>query len=534
MYDRKPDQGYEDIQQMVADTACETPNDPSVQKQVAYWRQFYLNLSGVPEKEDRATLKLIVDVDRMNKLQSEQKEKYKDWPDEATDVATGRIRRMIQPLLFGTNVLVRPNIDKDQVSEIEFFLDTPGRPTTEIERVAYVWSCYGGFEHTNFSAVVTCAPDAHRIDVGKAEAEAAKMGLNELGRQRVRTYALSAKAISARAEADVQRQAKKVPARFKLALTTIEHPESAHAAWEKDVYTPHKALFDAGSKAEEAYWKESDKNERTRALTKGSPIRCAAAFMAEYQKIADGAGARSIDDVKDKVLGDPWTGYVLEHLALCDVAEGRWLDAYAALRLVDEGGRSIARGPRYAVRALNRNDVVELKKEEIGVEQPYDKRDLLLDELRSLAEDLVNRSRAWAGDPADQFKAEGTIAGAKKNSDGSVTLTFKKETHVYDQEDCVDTNKIARINSSGKFEYMQKCTPAKPLVVTRVQDPITVTDLVAPSVKPGMWVRFVVPGDNGLQGQKDQTRLWGFPVAAEKPVKGKPGKPTMYGLVPIR
>lgn len=98
----------------------------------------------------------------------------------------------------------------------------------------------------------------------------------------------------------------------------------------------------------------------------------------------------------------------------------------------------------------------------------------------------------------DRDKAEGTIAA------------IKKETHVWDQEECVDiTSHPVRINSSGKIEYAQKCHAIKPLVVTRFQDPITLSDLAATLVKTGMWVRFVV-AEHGGKDKTDQ-RLWDSP-----------------------
>ena len=536
MRDRWPDRtGYDDLVQIIADAGCEWPDDPSVQKQVAYWRQFYLNVSGVPEKEDRAALKFLVDWDRFLQQVKENQTKYKGWPDEATDEPTRALRRVIRPLLFENYVLGQPDSAKSTM--MEFFLDTPGRPVSAIERAAYVWTCMGSYGGEYFdvsAAVMSCGPDAALVDVKAADEEAEAMGLNELGRLRVHTLALSAKSKGERAEADEARQAKKAAARFKSQETIIDHPKQAFAAWDKDVYAPHKELFDAGSKAEAIYWHEADKSERAYALTKNSPIKCAAAFMDEYKKIGAAAEAKSVDDAR-ATIGAPWTQYVLEHLALCDVAEGRALDAWSALNLMSENGKLPARGSRYAIHAINVRDSMELAKDNIGVRSGKGMSDALYEELHDVVKDLVDYPRAWKGDPNanDRDKAEGTIAGMKKNPDGSVTLTFKKETHVWDQEDCVDiTSHPLRINSSGKIEYAQKCHAIKPLVVTRLQDPITVSDLAASLVKSGMWVRFVVAEHGGKD--KSDKRLWGFPVAAEKPVKGKPGKPIMYAGVLIK
>ena len=537
MQDRWPDRtGYEYVAQVVGDAACESPDDPSVQKQVAYWRQYYLNYSGISEKEDRAALKsLLIDYDRMNKLQDELNAKYgKDWPGQATDEATRQIRGVMRPLLFEHEVLISP--DTKKAPTLEFFLDTPGRPTSAIERVVYVWTCIGDYTPHSYGAnekVQTCGPEARSIDVKAADDEAKAMGLNDLARLRVHTYALSAKSKSERAEAAVTKWAKTTPARSKSVETTIDHPKQAFADWEKETYTPHKDLLDAGSKAEAIYWHEADQGERVYALTKNSTIKCADQFMTEYKKIGASAAAKSVDDAR-AAIADPWTQYVLEHLALCDAAEGRLMDAWTALNLMYENGHLPARGPRYAIHAYAGRDAVELAKDNLSAQKPAGLDDRLYEELRKITKD-IEPTRAWKGDPnaSDRDKAEGTIAGMKKNSDGSVTLTFKKETHVWDQEDCVDiTSHPLRINSSGRIEYAQKCHPIKPLVVTRVQDPITVTDLAASLVKTGMWVRFVVSEHAGKD--KNDKRLWGFPLAAEKPVKGKPGKPTMYAGVLIK
>lgn len=531
-YDRMPDEGYEDLQQEIGAAACEWPNDPSVQKQVAYWRQLYLNISGMTEAEDRAALKLVMNFDKMNKLQDEQIAKYKDWADQAPDEAGRQLRRMIQPLLFGKNVLVDP--ERKDLGAYEFFLDTPGRPASMIERVAYVWTCLGKLPPSDqpVRAVARCGSDAKRIDVAAADAEARAMGLNELGRLRVHTYAVAAKAAYASLAPLVAKQDKQAP-KFKIQATAADHPEAAYASWDA-LYAAHKPLFDLGMTAEAALWKPT-RDDRADAVLKGDLGHCAAAFAAEYHQIATHAKARSVDDAKD-VIADPWTSFVLEHLALCDLAEHKYLDAYAWLRLVHEAGGVPARGPRYALHAQARLDSIELLKESLTPEVADHAEDQLYLELERIISDqsLVD-GRNWKRDPnSDTDKAEGTIVAIKKHPDGSATLTFKKERHVWAQEDCRDTDKIDRIDSEGKVEYVQVCTPAAPLVVTRLQDPVTVSADTAQFLKVRQWVQFVIPSSDGIKGQTGK-ELWGFPLSSIEPAKGKdkPDRISMYGLIPI-
>jgi hypothetical protein len=95
--------GWEDYQQIIAHTACEWPDDPSVQKQVAFWRQLSINVSGLSEKEDRDTLKFLFGAwdERGRKMQDEQQVKYKQWDrDPSVDQGTRVIRSVIKSLLF--------------------------------------------------------------------------------------------------------------------------------------------------------------------------------------------------------------------------------------------------------------------------------------------------------------------------------------------------------------------------------------------------------------------------------------------------
>src|SRR6185312_12000113 len=108
--------GFERFQTDVARAGCQFPDDADVQKQVTWWRQAYLNMSGLSDKDDRADLKLLVHADKEAALEKENMEKFAKWADDpAVDQATQTLRRPVAAMLFGKSNLTGSDAKKQDL-----------------------------------------------------------------------------------------------------------------------------------------------------------------------------------------------------------------------------------------------------------------------------------------------------------------------------------------------------------------------------------------------------------------------------------
>lgn len=523
--------GFEDFQQTVAHYACEFADDANVQKDVAGMRQMSVNYSGLSEKEDRDSYRvLFTEWDtKSKKQQDENLEKYKDWGGDSDDVDTGTryIHDLFKQLFFQKNALVTKLTY--QPSLIEFFLDTPGRPTGAIERVAYVWTCL----HKNSDErvfVPNCGADARRIDVKAADAEAAKLGWNDLARLRVHLYAASARARYNDAYAAYLEDDKRAGEKFGFKKYGVDHPEEAWTRWEKEFYPAHKELYDRVGAVESAYWK---KRYRREVLEKGE-IKDCDFIRDEYVKAATPMKPKNIDDYNDRVAADPWIEYLLEHAAVCDLSAHRFIDASTWLQLQFDGHAVPARGPRYAMHIQSYLDAQEQSKNGITAPRPRDFRDELYTELKDHERSLEDQyPNPWKEcDTHDCYRPEGRVQAVKKDADGGMTVTFKKEKIWQLEQVCHPSSTVRRIMSDGKPEYEQDCRAGNWTQITLETAPVRAYPIDAPFIKPGQFVRFWTVAEGIRNGRKG---LFGFPLEVRQPStqKGQEDKPIMYALVPL-
>ncbi len=526
--------GFEDFQQQLSQLACEFPDDANVQKDVAGMRQMSVNYSGLSEKEDRDTLKFLFGKwdAAGRKMQTENLEKYKEWGGygEEVDEGTRNIRGLFKTLFFEKNALVEKL--PDTTSDIEFFLDTPGRPTSAIERVAYVWQCLQKNSDER-SSVPRCGGDARRLDVKAADAEAAKLGWNELARLRVHVYAVAAKTKWDQALAAFTEDDKRAGAQFGFKKYGIDHLEEAWTTWEKDLYPAHKALYDRISAFEATYFAHPEKLTRREALYKGN-IKDCDFIRDEYVKTASAMKPKNIDDYNARVAHDPWIGYLLEHMAMCDVAQRRPIDASSWLQIMYDGGNVPARGPRFAMHAVGVNDAVEQRNNRISSVDIGAPSDVLYKEMKDAAENAESGyPRAWREcDSNDCYRPEGRIASVKKDADGAMTVAFKKEKIWQLGMECKDSNKVLIVHSDGKVQWERDCRAGDWKQITLETEPVRVYPIDAAMLKPGVFARFATVQEGGRDARKGE---FGFPVELRQPStqKGKEDVPLMYAFVPL-
>ena len=514
---------FEDYQQGVAVAACEWPDDAKLQQQVAYWRQLEVNVTGLSEAEDRQTLKVLVNVKKAEDLQNELQTKYKTWPQQAPDEATRALRRATQALLFGSNTLKTDANDRN----LEYFIDTPGRPVSAIERSVYTWICLIKPD------VARCGADARRLDPKAVDEETRALGLNPLGQMRAHVYTVAAKTEYERALAALMKLDAQAPT-FNNKKYAVDHAEAAYVQWEKEFYPAHKADYDRINALETIYWTPSGENERRSALTGGSIKECG--FVRElYLAAAAAMQPKSQKDFDDRLGADPWLAYLREHTALCDTSERRPLDAWAWLHMMSDGVAGAARGPRAAMYAANRLDTLEQAAAGITSVRMGQPTDALRVELWSTVDGgAIEYPRDWQVCTVSSCKdSDGRVATAKSDPSGAVLLTFKSEK-VWEREMiCKPSNKVRRFMTDGKPEFEPDCHAGKWYQVTTQQRPLLVPKVDATVIKPGMYVRFVTSSERGNEARPG---IWAFPLEIKQPAaaQGKEDKLLFYGLTPIR
>lgn len=527
--------GFEDFQQMIARYACEFADDANVQKDVAGMRQMSINYSGLSEKEDRESYKvLFTDWDaKSGKQQDENIEKHKIYGEyrEEVDEPTRNLHGLYRTLFFGKNALVTKLSEKPE--QIEFFLDAPGRETSAIERVAYVWLCLHNTRGDERDRVPACGGDARRLDVKAADAEAAKLGWNDLARLRVHMYGAADKALYDDAYAAFLEDDKRAGEKFGYKKYGVDNREEAWTRWEKEFYPAHKASYDRIGAVEAAYWKETDRIGRGELLKKGA-IKDCDFIRDEYIKTATPMKPTSIDDFEARVAADPWIDYLLEHAALCDLGMHRYIDASTWLNLQYQGHAVAARGPRYAVHAQALLDAQQQAKDNVSSVGIGAVSDELYDDLKDQEKSLEDRyPNPWKEcETLDCYRPMGRVQAVKKDADGAMTVAFKNEVVWQQQMDCKPSSKVRRIMSDGKPEYEQDCHAAGWQQITLKTEPLRLYPIDAPHIKAGQFVRFWTVAE----GTNDRKKgLFGFPLEVRQPAakKGADAKPISYALIPL-
>ncbi len=80
---------------------------------------------------------------------------------------------------------------------------------------------------------------------------------------------------------------------------------------------------------------------------------------------------------------------------------------------------------------------------------------------------------------------KGIVASVKPAANGWVTVSFKTESWMEDDFDCVETNKIDGIKSDGTLVYRQRCTFKGQSKHSSTEPPVTVEARFAGALKPG-------------------------------------------------
>jgi len=421
----------------VAELSCDFPDSAYVQQQVAYWRQDFINATGLSEKESRDALKLAADHAHAD----DAKERMCKAVAPSGPVETARYNQQrAVSLALGCESDFTLAASGNPAEHIAW-LDRADLATSQIARAAYVLDCTPDHAAASFA---NCVGDAAHLDRAKLDAEIAALKLNPLGRVRALEVFGVARLRAERAQAEIAKDQK--------LAKVIDAAKAAFDGWEASVYKPNQALFTLAYAIEDKA-SEIDPNDLgVKPLALGcEPLR---------KGLRDYVAAQHPKD-KQAVLAayaDPVAYPLLARLALCDGAEGRHTTAQGELQVLRSqhryrhGARTAAHWAAFDA-ALDSNRAVD------PATIPSAERDTADHAiwLASFAaghgapEDWLSPLDEPTGDEGTERShviEVGKIASIKKTA-GGVLVTFKKERWTEASWECKPNGRIMAFERDG-------------------------------------------------------------------------------------
>jgi hypothetical protein len=462
----------------VAQLACDFPDSARVQRQIAYWRQDWINTTGLTELEDRAGLRAIVNADTKRKLQDELCARIK--PTAPNESAQFEQQRAISIALGceGTFSLAPRGVPWSHMT----WLDRPDLPRSQIVTAAYVLACVPDDANPRYA---NCAGDVARLDRKQLEAEIAALGLNPLGRVRALEVFGVARARADAALASIKQNAA-------LAQVTVAVAGAAFDSWEATAYRAHKKLFDLAYAIEDKA-SAIDPNELSRSPRSlgCTPLRQG---LREYIVAQKPKTAKAVLVAATDAVAYP----LLARLALCDAAEGRYTAAAAELQVLRSqhryrhgahlaahwGAFDAALESKHAVDAsaipgVDRDDQDRAVKLAAFVSDNHTSR------LRPLDEATADLATDRSG-----VIEQGKVSSVKTTKDG-VVMTFAKEQWIAASWNCTTSKRIVAFQGNQAI-YDRDCEPAGTHVETYQLEPRVFDDASsAERVRVGQIVKCV-------------------------------------------
>lgn len=471
----------------IAAAACAKPDDKAMQKKVAGWRQRYLNVTGLTDKQDREAMKFRAanPGDAWDTAQAA----FCDQPAfkgtmQAQDATTQddlseieREQSMIEPLKAAGGcrgaALARSAMSHDW----RWWIDGHTAPSSEVARVMNVLAALDTSwtaemipdldDKRVMLAYAVVGPDARRMDRAKFEQEIAAAPYTEIARIHAREAFARAKAL---ADYMLWAYGAKAKADPTLKALLFDAGEAGWTGWEKD-YATWQPAMDAAAAYEATFYGDDQRAKKG----------CSSALHANLARFV-AAGKVTTGEDASKLLRTP-VGYVLaETLLACDVREELWQQAARDAEMFRV--QRVQRGPRLAAwwavfDALQQIDADHAR-------YPIQLTDLGLPPKSPL---VAQVSGAWANKLSLDTDATGEIKAVTK-SDGGVLVTFKRVTYQEVEDTCTQTNRIDGIDGNGAFIYHQSCTITGHHTVDATPEPVLVPADLAAGLRPGQLATF--------------------------------------------
>ncbi len=506
--------GESDLQR-IARLACDFPDNPKIQKQVASLRQSWINRTGLSERDDREALRLYIAGDDPDKAADKACDRLQ--PEKPEGAVEWRRWSLVNQALCSGDPATHGTHGADTHFDDMLWLERPDKPVSQLGIAYYVLHGIPALDASNAKVIAGNYPMAlflaARFDRRAFDAELNALGLGGIAKHRATVIAAMATAANR-----VLVEAGKGDANLAKQLAAAE---VAFQAWQKQ-YQANKTTFDLVYAVE-------DKVMAIPIIERlqPHPIGCEDLrkalrehITAQKPKTKDSVEAAATDAV----------GYVeLSRLELCDAAEGRWADA-AAEQLILETGR-FSSGPYTAALFAMIDAGAHPENAQLSDDVAhYTKR--IIDEHVRHVSTLNERYEGTGGISMEEYRRQGHLVEmgrvdtVKKVGDG-IEISFKTEKWSEPDFKCTNTGRIIQWNASGEPQYNWHCEISGSHTEEFTLKPRAFTDRSAADVKPGMIIKVVTSEVSGAKGPPPS-----FVIEIDAPAKGKtpPTTTSFFGI----
>lgn len=523
------DLGEDDLPR-IAVIACDFPGNARVQQQVAYFRQSWINKTGLSERADRAALRLYAGYSAAGALDAAAKAECGRLSNAGQQGSEQRHRSdLIAAALCNGDPLSRAWSFTPKFGDL-LALERPGATPAMIASAYYVFHSFRELDPSSDSFGYTrpLAEKAYPIagvvlaqmDPKRLETEITSLGLTGILANRARVLFGGARTIAQAWGTYIRAESAKVDPKLGKA---IDDAAAGYARWNKD-YQDHKPDFDLAFAVEDRVMTSADVD----LLLAPHHIDCEPLRAALVRHVTD-RKPKTKDDVTTAltdVAGYP----MFARLVLCDAAEGRWADA-AAERKILQLGRFRSGGYTAAVWGVldGGNQVPDGLSLEDDVARETDR---ILEEHVQRVSTLNEAFTGTGGISEEDAKREGEIIAQGRIAkvakiDGGIRLTFKKVSWIEPTYECTQTNRIINFESDGTPIYFSDCKITGTHTETFQPDPRVFTDRSAAGVKVGQDIK-IVTSELAVKDQSPD-RPTSFVLEVDRPARGKkPATPVRY------
>ena len=464
------------------DLCSAKPDDPVAQQQVQAIEQYWINITGLSEKDAVATLAARLDEEKLNA------DKAKLCGELAvSDEVLGEERAfmMAKRVLFGCQGNPMWTDSNQRLSDdLPFFLDVSAGEPDELVRLASVLDSVrvlNGRSSDYFEKNLALGYVTGQLDYQALKLDAVLKLLDAppyKGNSWARTVGIesvgAAKMGVDGVEAEVKKRTGK-DADWKELLVTA--PQRGAADW-RAAAAKWKAELARSSEFERKYFGPSKRAARD----------CLPGLRADFEKVAKTLKHDTAHDLRES-LSDPVASLLFQRLDLCIALDDdpNWA---GQLRAIGSDVR-YARGPRVAaywaaVEALGKI-VADRERFPVKVADLYwYKNNVLYD--AALSERSKNKKpvdpMGYVGDSGN-----GIVATVKKVGD-AVEIAFVKQRHQEMGYSCTDTNHLLAIRPDGTLQYRQNCKQSGLYWIDNTPGGITVPSAWAVGIAPGRVVDF--------------------------------------------
>lgn len=514
----------------IAAIACDFPNNPAVQQQVAYLRQSWINRTGISERDDRAALRLYVahalkgdpDIDDAVKAECVRLQ-----PTAPQDSATEHRQELIAAALCNRDPISIDNDAKPGFNDL-LVLDRPDTPTSMIISAYFVFHSFEEYDTSSDffadrrSRAEKIFPLANvvlaNMDPGKLDAEIRALGLTGI-------VAYRAKALFGAARVRAQPWGDYIRNDAKTDLDLAKVIAAAKASFDGwgSVYKDHQAAFDLAFGVEDRVVALPFLQRQKPNAIGCEPLRAA---LLKYASSAKPLDAKSVHAALTDAVGYP----LLSRLVVCDAAEGRWGDA-AAERAVLQSGR-FAGGP-FAAAVWGVIDAGGQFYDDVVLKDAAtDIADHIIDAHVQNVSTLNEIYDSTGGVSEEDYRRQGRmieqgrVAKVKKTG-SAIMATFSPVTWYEPTYECTNTGRIGQFESDGTPVYIRNCTITGSHRESFQLEPHVFTDRSAAGLAAGQLVKLVT-SELQVADQSPATPS-SFVLEVDRPGRGKaPPVPLRY------